>query len=141
MTTSAAALHAIPRMNAGWCRISKKMLYDNALLTHVYVEAYQVTGDDHYRRVACETLDYILKEMTSPEGGFLFGHRRRFRRCGRKIFVWTPEEVRAALDNEEDATGLRLLRRDRGRQLGTQECPPHRTQPRSRCERSTAFRG
>jgi uncharacterized protein YyaL (SSP411 family) len=39
-----------------------------------------------YRRVACDTLDYVLKEMTSPEGGLLFRHRRRFRRGGRESF-------------------------------------------------------
>ena len=81
----------------------EKMLYDNALLTHVYVEAYQVTGDDHYRRVACETLDYILKEMTSPEGGFYSATDADSEGVEGKFFVWTPEEVRAALDNEEDA--------------------------------------
>ena len=102
MTTSAAALHAIPRMNAGWCRISKRCSTIMRQLTHVYVEAYQVTGDDHYRRVACETLDYILKEMTSPEGGFI-RPPTPIPKVWKEIFVWTPEEVRVALDNEEDA--------------------------------------
>ncbi|MFO0768303.1 MAG: hypothetical protein U0231_16295 [Nitrospiraceae bacterium] len=48
----------------------EKMLYDNALLAHVYVEAYQVTGDSTYHRIATETLDYVLREMTAPDGGF-----------------------------------------------------------------------
>jgi len=48
----------------------EKMLYDNALLPVAYVEAFQVTGDPEFKRVACETLDYVLKEMTSPPGGF-----------------------------------------------------------------------
>ena len=48
----------------------EKMLYDNALMARTYIEAFQVTGNDQYRRVATETLDYILREMTSPEGGF-----------------------------------------------------------------------
>ncbi|MFM7841917.1 MAG: hypothetical protein ACKO9T_08595, partial [Nitrospira sp.] len=48
----------------------EKMLYDNALLARTYLEACQATGLNRYRRVATEMLDYILKEMTSPEGGF-----------------------------------------------------------------------
>ncbi|MBH0194763.1 MAG: thioredoxin domain-containing protein, partial [Nitrospira sp.] len=48
----------------------EKMLYDNALLARVYVEAYQVTKSALYRQVATETLDYVLREMTGPAGGF-----------------------------------------------------------------------
>jgi len=48
----------------------EKMLYDNALLSRVYLHAYQVSGAPLYRRVVEETLDYVLREMTSPEGGF-----------------------------------------------------------------------
>src|ERR671936_1262581 len=48
----------------------EKMLYDNALLARVYLEAYQVTGDEEYRQVVEETLGYVLREMTGPEGGF-----------------------------------------------------------------------
>ena len=48
----------------------EKMLYDNALLALVYLEAFQVTGNDLYRRIAEKTLMYILKEMTHSSGGF-----------------------------------------------------------------------
>src|SRR5574340_1121069 len=81
----------------------EKMLYDNALLAHVYVEAYQVTGDENYRRVACETLDYILREMTSPEGGFYSATDADSEGVEGKFFVWTPEEIRAAVQSDEDA--------------------------------------
>ena len=81
----------------------EKMLYDNALLARVYVEAFQVTGDQNYRRVACEILDYILKEMTSPEGGFYSATDADSEGVEGKYFVWTPEEIRAAVSNEEDA--------------------------------------
>src|SRR3712207_7609320 len=47
----------------------EKMLYDNALLSRLYLEAHQATGDAFYRRIAEETLDYVLRDMTSPEGG------------------------------------------------------------------------
>ncbi len=80
----------------------EKMLYDNSLLARVYVEAYQVTGDENYRRVACETLDYILKEMTSSEGGFYSATDADSEGVEGKFFVWTPEDVRAAVDSDED---------------------------------------
>src|SRR3712207_1563174 len=47
----------------------EKMLYDNALLGRLYLEAFQATGDPFYRRIAEETLDYVVRDMTSPEGG------------------------------------------------------------------------
>ncbi len=81
----------------------EKMLYDNSLLARVYVEAYQVTGDENYRRVACETLDYILKEMTSPEGGFYSATDADSEGVEGKFFVWTPDDVRAAVDSDEEA--------------------------------------
>ena len=81
----------------------EKMLYDNALLARTYVEAYQVTQDPEYRRVASETLDYILREMTSPEGGFYSATDADSEGVEGKFFVWTPEQIRAALPSQEDA--------------------------------------
>src|SRR5262249_780703 len=48
----------------------EKMLYDNALLARVYVDAYRATGDKLYRRIAEETLDFIVREMRDPSGAF-----------------------------------------------------------------------
>lgn len=48
----------------------EKMLYDNALLVWTYLEAYQITKKPRYAEVAHESLDYVLREMTDPEGGF-----------------------------------------------------------------------
>lgn len=48
----------------------EKMLYDNATLPPVYLAAWQITGDPLYRRIVEETLDYVMREMTYPEGGF-----------------------------------------------------------------------
>ena len=81
----------------------EKMLYDNALLTKTYLEAYQVTTEERYRIVATETLDYILREMTSPEGGFYSATDADSEGVEGKFFVWTPEEVQAALSSEEAA--------------------------------------
>lgn len=80
----------------------EKMLYDNALLTKTYVEAYQVTGDPVYRRIATETLEYICREMTAPEGGFFSATDADSEGVEGKFFVWTPDEIRAVLP-EEDA--------------------------------------
>src|SRR5438034_2494164 len=48
----------------------EKMLYDNAQLARLYVHGWQVTGNEHDRRVAEETFDYLLREMRHPSGGF-----------------------------------------------------------------------
>ncbi|MFO0773537.1 MAG: aldo/keto reductase [Nitrospiraceae bacterium] len=81
----------------------EKMLYDNALLAKVYTEAYQATGQADYRRVVRETLDYILREMTGPEGGFYSATDADSEGVEGKFFVWRPEEICAAVGNEDDA--------------------------------------
>jgi uncharacterized protein len=81
----------------------EKMLYDQALLVPVYVDAWRVTGSAAYRRVAEETLEFARRELTSPDGGFYAsldadseGHEGRF-------YVWTPEQVAAVLGTERGA--------------------------------------
>ena len=81
----------------------EKMLYDNALLARVYVEAYQVTKNPLYRQVATETLDYVMREMTGPHGGFYSATDADSEGVEGKFFVWTPAQVRAAVSREEDA--------------------------------------
>ncbi|MFQ5960868.1 MAG: aldo/keto reductase [Candidatus Methylomirabilales bacterium] len=79
----------------------EKMLYDNALLTGTYLEAFQVTSDPFYRRIAMEVLDYILREMTAPEGGFYSATDADSEGEEGKFFVWTPAEIVAILGEEE----------------------------------------
>jgi len=79
----------------------EKMLYDNALLAKVYAEAYQVTGSPLYRRVARETLDYLVREMQSQEGGFCSATDADSEGVEGKFFVWTPAEVHRALPAEQ----------------------------------------
>ena len=81
----------------------EKMLYDNALLARVYVEAYQVTRKPLYQQVATEILDYIGREMTSPEGGIYSSTDADSEGVEGKFFVWTPDEVQEVLKNNEDA--------------------------------------
>ena len=81
----------------------EKMLYDNALLARTYVEAHQVTQEPRYRHVATEVLDYILREMTAPDGGFYSSTDADSEGVEGKFFVWTPDEIRAAVSTDEEA--------------------------------------
>src|SRR5262245_44523213 len=80
----------------------EKMLYDNALLSRVYTDAFLATGNEFYKRVAVETLDYVAREMTDKEGGLYSTQDADSEGEEGKFFVWTPEEVTALL-GEEDA--------------------------------------
>jgi len=79
----------------------EKMLYDNALLTWAYLEAFQVTGDDFYRRIATETLAYVQREMTDPAGGFYATQDADSEGEEGRYFAWQPAEVEALLGVEE----------------------------------------
>ena len=75
----------------------EKMLYDNAQLAMAYLHGFHMTGELKFRQVCEETLDFVLRELTHPEGGFFSsldadsdGEEGRF-------YVWTQEELQAAL--------------------------------------------
>jgi uncharacterized protein YyaL (SSP411 family) len=76
----------------------EKMLYDNALLVSTYLHAWVVTGEERYRRVVEETIDYMLRELRLPEGGFASAQDADTEGVEGLTFTWTPEEgVRAEL--------------------------------------------
>jgi uncharacterized protein len=79
----------------------EKMLYDNGQLASLYLHAWLATGDPEYRRVTEETLDYILREMTHPEGGFFSAQDADSEGVEGKFFVWSAAEMRAALSDPE----------------------------------------
>jgi uncharacterized protein YyaL (SSP411 family) len=80
----------------------EKMLYDNAQLARVYLHAWQVTGEPFYRAIAEETLDYVVREMLSPEGGFYATQDADSEGEEGKFFLWTQEGIRAALGEKAD---------------------------------------
>ena len=75
----------------------EKMLYDNALLAVAYAEAFQVTARPDFSRVLRETLDYVLREMTAPDGGFYSATDADSEGEEGKFFVWSEPELRALL--------------------------------------------
>ena len=79
----------------------EKMLYDNALLSRLYLHAYQITGSGQYKRIVEETLDYVLREMTGPEGGFYSSQDADSEGEEGRFFVWTPREIEEALGKEQ----------------------------------------
>jgi len=87
----------------------EKILYDNALLTIAYLEAYQITGRPEYDRIAREVLAYVLRDMISAEGGFYSAEDADSEGVEGKFYVWTPEEVKAVLGNEQGSTFCALF--------------------------------
>ena len=81
----------------------EKMLYDNAQLASLYLHASQAFGDPECRRVCEETLDYVLREMTDPAGGFYSAQDADSEGHEGKFFVWTPDEIRQVLGPDADA--------------------------------------
>src|SRR4029077_1199621 len=79
----------------------EKMLYDNALLVPAYLEAFQATGEPDYARVVRETLDYVLREMTQPEGGFYSTQDADSEGEEGKFFVWTEDEIESLLGADD----------------------------------------
>jgi uncharacterized protein YyaL (SSP411 family) len=85
----------------------EKMLYDNALLIVAYAEAHQVTGREDFARVARDTLEYLHREMTAPEGGFYSATDADSKRPDGKseegaFFVWSEAEIRQHLGADAD---------------------------------------
>ena len=88
-------------VDAGW-RVPhfEKMLYDNALLSRLYLEGYQATGDPAWKQVVEETLAYVRREMTHPQGGFYSAQDADSEGVEGKYFVWTRDQVLEALGKE-----------------------------------------
>lgn len=80
----------------------EKMLYDQALLINAYTETFQATQNEKYLTVANEIIEYVLRDMTSPEGGFYSAEDADSEGVEGKFYVWNVDEIRNILD-EKDA--------------------------------------
>ena len=79
----------------------EKMLYDNAQLARAYLHAFMLTGNPHYRSICEETLDFVLREMTHPEGGFFSSIDADSEGEEGLFYTWTFEELQTLLTDEE----------------------------------------
>ena len=81
----------------------EKMLYDNAQLIRVYLHAYQLTGEEFFKRIATECLEYIKREMLDESGGFYSTQDADSEGVEGKFFVWEPEEIKQILGDDAGA--------------------------------------
>ncbi len=86
----------------------EKMLYDQALLVMAYVEAFQATGKRDYARIVREVMEYVLRDMTSSNGGFYSAEDADSEGEEGKFYLWTARELREILEKEEMQMMIRL---------------------------------
>ena len=109
----------------------EKMLYDNALLARTYLHAWQVTREPRFAEVCAETLDWALREMRGPEGGFCSALDADSEGVEGKFYVWTVDQLRDALGDElgEAAIAYFGATRDGNFELGTSVLEAHGEAP------------
>jgi uncharacterized protein YyaL (SSP411 family) len=86
----------------------EKMLYNQAQLARMYTRAWRLTGDPGLARVARQTLDYVLRDLTAPGGGFYSATDADSPGGEGLFFLWTPEQVRSVLSPADAALAIEL---------------------------------
>ena len=84
----------------------EKMLYDNALLARAYLHGWQVSGEERFRRVCCETLDWALDELRGPEGGFCASLDADSEGVEGRFYVWRLDELRELIGPSSYASAV-----------------------------------
>ncbi len=84
----------------------EKMLYDNAMLSQVYLHAWMVTGIPKFKQVCEETFDFVIREMTHPQGGFYSSLDADSEGEEGKFYTWTLDEINASLDPQSAAFAI-----------------------------------
>jgi len=87
----------------------EKMLYDQALLTMAYTEAYQATKKKVHRETACEILTYVLRDMRSEEGGFYSAEDADSEGVEGKFYLWSASEIKKVLSKDEAELVMKVL--------------------------------
>jgi uncharacterized protein YyaL (SSP411 family) len=87
----------------------EKMLYDQAMLALAYIETFQVTGAGKFKVTAQEVLDYVLRDLSSPEGGFYTAEDADSEGEEGKFYLWTEEEIRKTLAPDEAELAVKLF--------------------------------
>ena len=87
----------------------EKMLYDQALLTIAYIEAYQVTGAGKFKLTAKEVIEYVLRDLASTEGGFYSAEDADSEGEEGKSYLWTVEEIRKTVQLEDQDLAVKLF--------------------------------
>ncbi len=87
----------------------EKMLYDQAQMTEVYLEAYRLTGNRKYAGTARKTLDYVLADLTAPDGGFYSTRDADSEGEEGTYYVWTPEELEEVLGTDKAIEAVNLF--------------------------------
>jgi hypothetical protein len=103
----------VDQLGGGFCRYSvdeqwaiphfEKMLYDNGPLLHLYADAWALSGETLFQNTAEGIVAWLLREMRAPDGGFYSALDADSEGHEGKFYVWTPDEVRALLSDEEYA--------------------------------------
>ncbi len=87
----------------------EKMLYDQALMAISYIEAYQATGKDEYKRVAAEIFAYVMRDLTGPSGGFYSAEDADSEGKEGKFYTWSVDEIRETLEPEDAELAHRIF--------------------------------
>lgn len=87
----------------------EKMLYDQALVAMAYIEAYQATKNPEYRKITQEIFEYVLRDMTSPEGGFYSAEDADSEGEEGKFYVWLKDDFEKILDKEEFDLAMKVF--------------------------------